>query len=363
MKEKKIVRMLESLPKFETYSQYNSTLEKLFKSKSLKNFIQNLKNQKTINEISLLDKISKVNTDEPIDIYADDDLDLKKIQNDEDYDIFEEVSEERDHPHNKKNEKAKMDSWRNNAVDLKRKKLHPSLDPFKYNPNYNSIYKNVPCFKIIDPKNRIMSLKNISKSKKIINDKEKPFITEAHLILRNNKISQTPTKKSNILNTIGNIGNMDRFNSINNKKGIRLPKLTKKNNIMDSIKLDDNDNHALRFSKYIPRKYLIPENNKIISYLNPINHIKSKKENKAIDFDKMLHRNGKNMINVSCLKNPSFGHYNPKYTVIDKNENVRLFNPEEKEHENNKKYLMRKLWASYNVNTEYTLVDNNKINN
>ena len=28
-----------------------------------------------------------------------------------------------------------------------------------------------------------------------------------------------------------------------------------------------------------------------------------------------------------------------------------------------KKFLMRKLWASYKVNTEYQLVDNSKINN
>ena len=156
---------------------------------------------------------------------------------------------------------------------------------------------------------------------------------------------------------------MSRFNSFNNKKEIKLPKLTKKNKIMDLIKYDDNNNHALRFSKYIPRKYFIPDHNKNISYLNPIDYIKSKKDNKAIDFDKMLKRNGKNLINVSCLKNPSFALYNPKYTVIDKNENVRLFNPGDKEYETNKKYLMRKLWASYNVNTQYTLVDNDKINN
>ena len=59
MKGKQIARMFESIPKFDTYSHYNSTLEKLFKSNSLKTLIETLKRQKDINEISLLDQISK----------------------------------------------------------------------------------------------------------------------------------------------------------------------------------------------------------------------------------------------------------------------------------------------------------------
>ena len=106
MKGKKIAKMFESLPKFETYSHYNSTLEKIFKSNSLKNFIQTMKNQKEITEISLMDQISKVNTDEPIDIYAEDNNDLKKINNYEEIDIFDEINEE-NHP-NKKREKQNM---------------------------------------------------------------------------------------------------------------------------------------------------------------------------------------------------------------------------------------------------------------
>ena len=118
----------------------------------------------------------------------------------------------------------------------------------------------------------------------------------------------------------------------------------------------------MRFSKYIPRKYIIPEHNKIVSYLDPINYIKPKNQNKSIDFDKMLHRSEKSLIYASRLKNPSVDQYNPKYSYIYKNQTVRLFNPEEKYSSNNKKYLMRKLWASYKVYTDYQLVDNNKIN-
>ena len=59
MSEKKTIRMFESIPKFETYSHYNSTLEKFFKNNSLKNLITTLKCQKPINEISLIDEIAK----------------------------------------------------------------------------------------------------------------------------------------------------------------------------------------------------------------------------------------------------------------------------------------------------------------
>ena len=373
MKGKQIAKIFESIPNFDTYSHYNSTLEKIFKSNSLKNLIETLKRQKDINEISLIDQISKIDTNKPIDVYAAEDEDLKKIQNDEEYDIFDEINDEKEQDQSK-NEKIKKEFWKNNAVERK-KKMRPALDPFKYNPNYNSIYKNVPTFKIIDPKKVLDNLDAKSKTKRKLKNKdnnksneEKSLIKETNIILNKKnsntlfqsmELNKTPLKNNKILNTIGTFKSSDKLNNRNS-----LPKLTRlsKYKIIDSIN-SDNDNHALRFSKYIPRKYYIHENNKIVSYLNPINYIKPKNKTKSIDFDKMLYRNGKNLIYASTLKNPSFGQYNPKYSYIDKNEQVRLFNPDEKEFVKNKKYLMRKLWASYKVNTEYQMVDNNKINN
>ena len=367
MIEKQTVKMFESIPNFETYSHYNSTLEKVFKSNSLKNLIETLKRQKAINEISIIDEISKGNSNEPTDIYANDDLDINKIHNQEDNDIFDEISEESDQPKIKK-EKIKPEIWRINGVESKKKRIQPTLDPFKYNPNYNSIYKNIPSFRIIAPKKSLDNIYSKSKSrnknklkekdnKKNKTTKENILITEANLIMKGNNIkniNQTPIKKGKDSNT-----NINTIPNDNNKKEKKLSGLSK-NKLFESINFN-NDNHALRFSKYIPRKFNIPENNKIISYLEPTNYIKPKNKNKSIDFDKMLHRNEKNMVYASQLKNPSFVSYNPKYTCIDKDKNVRLFNPYEKDPINNKKYLMRKLWASYKVNTDYQLVDNNKI--
>ena len=368
MKGKQIAKMFESIPNFDTYSHYNSILEKVFKSGSLKNFIETLKHQKSINEISLLDQISKIDTNKPIDIYADEDSELKKIQNEEENDIFDEISDEKDQYINKKNEKRKHELWRINAGENKKKKrIKLALDPFKYNPNYNSIYKNIPTFKIIDPNKVLSNMDDITKNKRKLKNKDRnksnekrTLITETNINLNkkyNNSISPLSENKK-FLNTIGNSYRP------NERNHLKLPKLTRlsKDKIVDTIN-SDNENHALRFSKYIPRKYHIYNNNKIVSYLNPINYIKPKNKNKSIDFDKMLHRSEKTLLYASCLKNPSFGQYNPKYTYIDKNEKVRLFNPEEKDFIKNKKYLMKKLWTSYNVNTEYQLVDNNKINN
>ena len=238
--------------------------------------------------------------------------------------------------------------------------LMPILNPFKYHPNYNSIYKNIPSFKMIAPKkillNRDEKSNKKSKEKDKSKEKEKTLITEP-TINRNNNLIKTPNKKIKVLNTIGNSSD----NAITKAK-LKLPALAKAVNYkkIDSINIE-NSNHALRFSKYIPRKFVIPENNKNISYLNPINYIKPKNKIKSIDFGKMLYRGENNLINTSELKNPSFGQYNPNYACIDKNEHVKRFNPEEKNSESHKKYLMRKLWGSYKVNTEYQLVDNDKI--
>ena len=340
MKEKRIVKMLESIPKFGTYSQYNSNLEKIFKSNNLKYLIEKLKNQKDISGISLLDKISKINIDEPIDIYANEDSELKKLQKYEDHDIFDEISEEKEIRPIKKKPKIFYN------FEFRKKKLVPALDPFKYNPNYNSIYKNIRSFKIIDPEKTLNSLDEKYKRK------NKNKSEERYNNLKYYDINKTQSKKNITLNTISNI---------NNNENIKLPKLIKlsKVNKNESINFD-NENHALRFSKYIPRKYYVPENNKNISYINPFNYIKPKDKTKSIDFDKMLNRKEKDLLYASCLKNPSFAQYNPKYTYIDKNETVKLFNPKKINY--NKKFLMRKLWTSYQVPTEYQLVDNNKIN-
>ena len=43
---KRIIKLLDTIPKFESYSQYNSSLEKVFQDYSFKYLLKHLKEQK-----------------------------------------------------------------------------------------------------------------------------------------------------------------------------------------------------------------------------------------------------------------------------------------------------------------------------
>ena len=59
MEQQKMVEMFESIPQFETYSNYSNTLSRVFKNNSLKNLIEILKNPKKFHGGNFLDEISK----------------------------------------------------------------------------------------------------------------------------------------------------------------------------------------------------------------------------------------------------------------------------------------------------------------
>ncbi len=379
MTEKRVVRMLESIPKFDSYSRYNTSFEKVLRGNSLKTFLKTLKHQKDITETSILDELDGIDSKDQIDVYNHDD-DFKNIHNEEQYDIFDEMYDEK-HKKNKKEEKKQT-----YKPDFKKKKINSVLDPFKYNPNYNSIYKNIPSVKIVDPRKNLSTNNGRFKTRNYFYNNEndyKTIISNPNLDkkssilfkkIENNKIPLIKRKELNSLNNSKDSINLNNSNNSNksnnskskdkdnkeNKDNIKLPKLTRLSKFKMDESITENDNHALRFSKYIPRKYNIPKVNKNVSYINPFNYIKPKNKTKSIDFDKMLHRNEKDFVYVSRLENPSFCYYNPKYSYVDKNEQVKLFNPEDKGEEKRRKFLMRKLWGSYKVGTEYQLVNNDK---
>ena len=358
MSEGDILKIFESIPQNETYSRYNTTLEKIFKSQSLRHFIENYKHKRAMS----LDKNEQ--NEFTTNIFRED-LIFKKMKEEEN-NIFDEVNEEKENENDEfKTEENKQDLFKK-IIELKRNKVVQNLDPFKYHPNYNAIYKNIPSVKFIVP-TRAKTLpnkkiedktekdgrnKNIKKEKKQL---DKLLLTEINTFSNKEKMKKT-RDRNNKNKTFENI-------NLTEKNDVKLPKLLpgQKNKINTLI--PNKNNHALRFSKYLSRDFKIPENNKNISYINPFNYIIPRKKNKSIDFDKMLQRNVKTLIYASSLKVPSFGQYNPKYNWIDKDKNIRLFNPEDKGKEKNKKYLIKKICTSYNVNTEYQIVDNNMLNN
>ena len=338
MKEEQIKKLFGSIPKFETYSKYSIALGKIFKSQSFKFLIDSLKRQKEISN-SLFDAMTpKKEAIDPVDVLEENNQE-KQNDIDEEKSIFDMI--ETDKP-NLEDSKTKNNYYHRINNIFAKKKYKPNLDPFKYNPNYNSIFKNTPCVKITDPKKRISSLdKNKKIDRNLINiEGKQPFLTEI-------SVHKTPKNK---------------------RQKIKLPKLTQSENKsnyrkLEKLQIDDNlSNHALNFSKCVPRKFIIPEHNPNVSYIEPINYKLAKNKNKSIDFDKMIERKGKDLLFASSLKVPSFNQYNPKFNCIDKNINNVSFSPKDSLGElDRKKYKLKKLWGSYYVQEDYSLIDNKKL--
>ena len=233
-----------------------------------------------------------------------------------------------------------------NSYNKNRRKYNPELDPFRYNPNYNSIYKNTPSVRIKKPFNEtipIHKFKNrIKMQDKIILRKqnESPFLTE----IGGNEMIST----FNINNKILNAGNLKLLNNKKNKK-INLKTIE-----------NDRSNHSLRFDKYVDRKIKKIEVNPNVSYIEPFDYQKVK--NKSIDFNKMHSRNDAMFLNLNNIKGPSIGYYNPNYEYFNsKMRNISL--GDEIKKEKSKKYLLKQLWGSYGVQVDYQLIDNNKLCN
>lgn len=137
-----MMKIIESIPHNETYSKYNSTLEKIFKSQSLRHYINVYKNRRTMS----FDK-NEAN-DFNTNVFGDELL-YKKLKEDEENNIFDDTNGENEKGEPKL-EETKEDFWKK-IVEMKKNKIEYNLDPFKYHPNYNSIYKNIPSVKITEP--------------------------------------------------------------------------------------------------------------------------------------------------------------------------------------------------------------------
>jgi hypothetical protein len=127
-------------------------------------------------------------------------------------------------------------------------------------------------------------------------------------------------------------------------------KLTKA--LSDRFNTDPN-NHALKFSQYSERKDMFGQNAfPIISYIEPDNHDKN---TKGINFAKMQKRD----FSVDVKNIPSIGYYKPNIDIIKKKSTrtIRF----DRAVDNNKRYLLQKLWKSYDVGTDYKLVKLNDV--
>ena len=122
MSESDIVKIFESIPQNEPYSRYNSTLEKIFKSQSLRHFVDIYKRKRAIS----LEK------NEPKDFVNNvfgEDLIAKKMKEEEENNIFDETEEEKESEKSEiKTEENSQEYWRK-IVELKKNKVTVKYQP------------------------------------------------------------------------------------------------------------------------------------------------------------------------------------------------------------------------------------------
>jgi hypothetical protein len=328
---RRIIKLFESVPTFDTYSQYSVSLEKVFHENSLKNLIKNLRTEKKAKIFSYFDQDEQKVESNKYNIFKR----RKNIKKDDSKNNLL-YDEEVININNKEKESQNptINPESNRFFDRRTINYNnPESDPFRYNPNYNSIMKKVPCVKIIKPP-------------KINIKRPSTFLTEVGDLavgLNNLKKSYLDNKNKN-----KKLPNIQLMKEIYNRKK-RLSLLLNK----------DKDNHSIRFDKYSDRKETILKTNPNVSYIEPFDY--QKVRNNSTDFNKMTSRDKFDILNIKKSEGPSIGYYNPHYEYFeDRVRNISLGN----EHidKKNKKMLLKKLWGSYKVKLDYELIDNSKLN-
>ena len=336
MLDSKTLNTLDSMAKYKTYSKYNTVLEKKFKGYSLKSLIHTCKNPRQFVKVKFLEEFVKKHP------YENEQYNENMILNSKTKNFFNSLDK-------KIPKKNVIDSWaRKSSFN---KLYEPAPDPFRYNPNYNSIFKNVPSCRISPP--RVQLFKNIKKNKKKYN--LIPKKKKKHKII-NKTFDELTMEKSRSSERSRNIKNNDKISKT-------LPALKKHNYFLKNF--NDKNNHAYRFSDYPPRKFKMLETSNIISYIEPHDY-RNFDHKKVMDFSKMKDRAKKSiLINYASLGVPSSIYYNPKYEYTDHRPTQILFTHQNIIEANKKsnKYLIHKLWTSFNVGLRYQLIDNDKLNN
>ena len=331
---RRIIQMLDTIPKFEIYSQYSSSLEKVFQDNSFKHLLKNLREQKKPKIYSYFNvEAKKPDTNNIFQAYG-----INNKKEESKANLFTE--DEENEPKINERDNTKKETWKIPIIKTKRK-YNPELDPFRYNPNYNSIFKNTPCVRIKRPFNETIPVNKYKIKNNIKKQIESPFLTEIGDKAMFSSLSNRNKKTKNF-----ELKNIEDIKKINNKLKLK----TEEN--------EDRNNHSLRFDKYVDRRIVRQDVNPNVSYIEPYDYQKVK--NNSIDFSKMHSRYDSLFLNSNNLKGPTIGYYNPNYEYLDKKmRNISLGNETKKER--SKKFMLKKLWGSYGVRVDYQLVDNDKL--
>ena len=208
MIDKNLIKNFETISKFDNISRYSRVLDKEFREKTLKDFIISLKNYKTKEKENFIEELHKKFP------YQHEEKEII-INNDS---FFENIIKSKSRNENELKSINKKHSTMNDLSD--KIKENDSPEPWRYNPNYVSIYKNIPGFKMVynnkaDKKilkrkiNKILNSKifednksnNNSNNKSNDNSKDnkiKPEIKNINLFKTNIKINDTKNKYSKL---------------------------------------------------------------------------------------------------------------------------------------------------------------------
>ena len=357
-----MITFFDSIPKFNSYSHYGASLEKMFKMSSLKYFIKTLKFKEEFHKKYLKeDTVNKKKKE--YDIYEMEGIHLNK-ENDKE-DIFSLPDSNQTNNNNKI-----ISNYEINKSYFYRKKNNTSLsespDALKYNPNYNSISKNIPSVKIVKPL--------YDKNKRILN---KNKLLNLQLKKDISKIILKDTNSNKYLNTLNNDSQQNSKNSSISNRYNTIESTVKEKRFITEIPINNNKNfYKNKSCKKYPFKlpnifnsdsphYMLEKtaNKKRIRKFNlNKNAISFYNKNRAVDFRKMLRRSSKNFINISSLKVPNSGYYEPNYNAVEERQyNILLDRPVVDENQK-KQLLLKKIMTSYYIEPNYQIIDNSKLN-
>ena len=353
MIDSKTLTSLDSITKYKTYSRCYNILNKRFKGNSLRSLVKTFKHPRLFVKAKFLEEFAKKyphENDQFIDTNA-----INKSKR-----FLESLKVRKP-----KRENVVQGSWGRKPYKISSYKMfEPEPDPFRYHPNYQSIYKNIPCCIISPPKYETINTDKIVK-KFQLNKKIKKHNKN------NNSNKSKSLDKSNSSNKVNDIKTIEVSKEVKSndliKSEIRsktLPAVsTHRNFLKNTKKKVDKNNHAFKFEDYMPRKEKIVEHSEIVSYLEPINYKKTMK--KTIDFGRMKDREKSVLINYANLDVPCSSYYSLKYEITEVSPKHVLFTRQDiiEKNKKNKKFLIHKLWTSYNICERYQLVDNDKLDN
>ena len=354
MFDTKTLNSLDLMTKYETYSKYSNVLEEKFKGLSLKSLVKTCKNPRIFIKPNFLEEFAKKYPHE-------NDQFIKETNSNNKAKSFSESLTIKKQP-----KSPNINPW-TRSIRTSTKLYEPRPDPCWYNPNFDSIYKNIPCCIISPIRNKIKNLKTRSRKVQINNIPRENHKTQNNSVIKkNNNMYNSLTIENNRNKSLDlkNDNNSEKVTqtlpAVKNSSNRNFLKNMNKN---DKNNQNDRNNHAFKFCNYTPRKQNIVEQSDIVSYIEPHNYNANLK--KTFDFGKMQDREKSVMINYPNLENPSSYYYNPKYEYTETRPARTLFTHQDIIDANKKssKFLIHKLWTSYNYHIRYQLIDNDKLNN